>query len=1150
MIHWKAFRVGPLLSIRIDDMDSHKFFQLLVAGLLLSGLLVSLSSVGAPREVRVGVYANSPKIFMDDQGHLSGILGDLLTEIAQREHWTLKPVPCDWQTCLEDLSSGRIDLMPDLAYSAERAKLFDFNKVAVLQSWSEIYSAAGVKINTVLDLHGKRVAILAASVQETYLHSLLQGFGVQAELIPVQTFKQGFEQVAEGKVDATVANNFYGDAAAIRYHLTATPIMFQPAQIFYATRHGANDGLLSVIDLYLGEWRNDAGSPYARILQKWTGQVTSTKVVPVWVWWGAGGLLTLFVLALIGSAVLRQQVQTQTRHLLSERAELARSELQYRNLTENSSDWIWATDSDGRFTYSNSRVERMLGYERDTLLHTDAANLIHPDDRPIYRHTLKRVALSRTGWHGLLLRWRTKNGSYRTLESNASPMVDSHGLLVGFHGINRDITERKAAEQAIAETRNLLLAIINTTRIRVFWKDLNLRYLGCNAVFAQDAGKNDPDELIGKDDFEMSWAGRAEAYRADDQAIIDSGQAKLFYEEPQTTRDGQTIYLRTSKVPLRNQDNEIVGVLGLYEDVTERHQSETQLRLAASVFSHAREAILIASTDAKIMDVNAMFTEIFGYTRDEIAGRNLRMLKSNRHERAFFVKMWRTLIANGNWHGEIWYRRKDGAAFPAMMTISAVKDDQDRTQQYVALISDISAIKAHEKRLEHIAHYDSLTGLPNRVLLADRLHQAMIQAHRQQQLLAVAYLDLDGFKIVNDNYGHEVGDQLLTAISARMKHALRESDTFARLGGDEFVAVLPDLADAAASEPLLGRLLNAANQPISIGGIAFRLSASIGVTFYEPETGDEDADQLLRQADQAMYQAKLAGRNRYHVFDSAQDLSLRVHHEKLEQIRHALAADEFVLFYQPKVNMRTGKVVGAEALIRWQHPQKGLLLPGEFLPVIEDHLLAVELGEWVIATALKHLAQWQNEGLNIPVSVNMGARQLQQADFIDRLKFLLGTQPQVPPSHLQLEILETSALQDIKLISSVLTACRNLGVTSAIDDFGTGYSSLTYLKRLPVDTLKIDQSFVRDMLEDPDDMAILQGVLGLARAFKREAIAEGVETVVHGTVLLDLGCDLAQGFGIARPMPVADFPEWVKNWRPDPSWQTGHSNQQLRFFTE
>ncbi len=870
-----------------------------------------------------------------------------------------------------------------------------------------------------------------------------------------------------------------------------------------------------------------------------------SKVVPVWIWWGAGSLIALFLLALLGTIVLRQQVRAQTRRLMSGRAELARSEVQYRNLTENSSDWIWAIDIDGMFTYSNSRVERILGYARGSLLNTDAASLIHPDDRPLYRHTLKCAPLSCTGWHGLLLRWRTRDGVYRTLESNASAMIDSRGSLMGFHGINRDITERKAAEQAAAETRNLLLTIINTTRIRVFWKDLDLRYLGCNAVFAQDAGKNDPLELIGQDDFDLVWAVHAEAYRADDRSVIETGQSRLFYEEPQTTPDGRSIWLRTSKVPLRNQENEIIGVLGLYEDVTERHHTETKLRLAASVFSHAREAILIASVDAKIIDVNSMFSEIFGYEHNEITGCSIRSLKSNRHDRAFFVEMWRTLIENGHWNGEIWYRRKNAQVFPALMTISAVQDDQGTTLQYVALISDISALKAHEKRLEHMAHYDALTGLPNRVLLADRLHQAMIEAYRQKQLLAVAYLDLDGFKKVNDDYGHEVGDQLLTTISARMKQTLREGDTFARLGGDEFVAVLPYLTDVTASEPLLDRLLDAAHHPISINGVAFQVSASIGVTFYESEHGDEDADQLLRRADQAMYQAKLSGRNRYHVFDSAQDQSLRVQHQQLERIRHALAANEFVLFYQPKVNMRTGQVVGAEALIRWQHPIQGLILPGDFLPVVEDHALAVELGEWVIATVLQQMARWQDDDLDIPVSVNMAARQLQQLDFVDRLRYLLDKQPQVSPKNLQLEILETSALQDIDLISSVLRACRDLGVTSAIDDFGTGYSSLTYLKRLPVDTLKIDQSFVRDMLDDPDDMAILQGVLGLARAFKREAIAEGVESALHGSVLLNLGCDLAQGYGIARPMPAEALPGWVRSWRPDSGWQTGgidHTN--------
>ena len=449
--------------------------------------------------------------------------------------------------------------------------------------------------------------------------------------------------------------------------------------------------------------------------------------------------------------------------------------------------------------------------------------------------------------------------------------------------------------------------------------------------------------------------------------------------------------------------------------------------------------------------------------------------------------------------------------------------------------TDISEAKAHEEQLKHIAHYDALTTLPNRVLLADRLQQAMTHAQRRGQLLAVAYLDLDGFKMINDQHGHKTGDQLLIALANAMKDRLREGDTLARLGGDEFIAVLIDLDSVAGSLPMLTRLLAAAAQPVRIGDSVLQVSASLGVTFY-PQADDVDADQLLRQADQAMYQAKLAGKNRYHVFDADQDRSVRGYHESLEHIRRALTDQEFVLHYQPKVNMRTGQVIGVEALIRWQHPERGLLAPSVFLPVIEDHPLAVDIGDWVIDSALLQAERWQALGLDIPVSVNIGARQLQQNDFVDRLRARLAAHPAVKPSALVMEVLETSALEDLARVSAVIESCRNFGVLFSLDDFGTGYSSLTYLKRLSVDQLKIDQSFVRDMLDDPDDLAILGGVLSLATAFRREVIAEGVETVEHGTMLLQLGCELAQGYGIARPMPAADVPAWCASWQPDPEW--------------
>jgi diguanylate cyclase (GGDEF)-like protein/PAS domain S-box-containing protein len=598
--------------------------------------------------------------------------------------------------------------------------------------------------------------------------------------------------------------------------------------------------------------------------------------------------------------------------------------------------------------------------------------------------------------------------------------------------------------------------------------------------------------------------------------------------------DGSEFDARLDYLPMPSETAPMQLRIAL-TDISLHKQAERQAKLAASVFTHAREGIMITRADGAIIEVNAAFTEITGYGREEVIGQSPRILSSGRQDASFYDGMWQALIQTGMWTGEIWNRRKNGEIYAEMQTISAVRDAQGITQQYVALITDITERKEHQLKLEHIAHFDALTGLPNRVLLADRMHQAMVQAERRGLNLAVVYLDLDGFKDINDQHGHETGDQLLAALAKRMKHTLREGDTLARLGGDEFVAVLLELPDVESSDPMLNRLLAAAAEPVQVGKFSTQVSASAGITFY-PQDGAVDADQLLRQADQAMYQAKLAGKNRYHVFDTAQDRNLRGHHESLARIRLALAAQEFVLYFQPKVNMRTGRVIGAEALIRWQHPQNGLLLPALFLPVIENHPMAIELGEWVINQALNQMEIWQAAGLNLPVSVNVGAMQLQQPNFVECLRTLLARHPAVAPTNLQLEVQETSALADMKQAAQVIDACRKIGVSFALDDFGTGYSSLTYLKRLSVAQLKIDQSFVRNMLDDPEDLAILEGVLGLATAFRREAIAEGVESVEHGELLLHLGCELAQGYAIARPMPAAQLPAWAASWQTDPRW--------------
>jgi diguanylate cyclase (GGDEF)-like protein/PAS domain S-box-containing protein len=821
------------------------------------------------------------------------------------------------------------------------------------------------------------------------------------------------------------------------------------------------------------------------------------------------------------------------------RAELALEmrERYQRALLDNFPFNVWLKDKDSRFLAVNARFADSFGWpDAASLVGKTDFDIAPPVDAQGYRaddHAVLSSGKSKSTEEEVVV-----NGVRQWHETYKSP-VSLGGKVIGTVGFSRDITERRRLQTQIVEREAFLRTIIQAIPDLFWLKNPDGKYLACNSRFEQFMGAKE-SELLGKTDYDLVSKELADLFLENDKRAMEKLTPSVNEEWVPFASDGHKELLETTKTAVFNHQGALLGVLGIGHDITERKKAEDHLRLAASVFTQAREAIMITASDGDIVDVNEAFTRITGYARNEVLGKNPRIMSSGRQQQDFYATLWTALATHGHWVGEVWNRRKSGEVFAVMQTISAVRDAQGTLQHYVSLFSDITALKEHQHQLEHIANFDSLTNLPNRSLLADRLQQGLAQSQRRGKLLAVAFLDLDGFKSINDTYGHDAGDQLLIALAGRMKLALREGDTLARLGGDEFVAVLVDLPLVTAAEPLLTRLLAAAAHPVQVSANILQVSASLGVTFF-PQTEEVDAELMLRQADQAMYQAKLAGKNRYHIFDADHDRSVRGHHESLESIRQGLANREFVLHFQPKVNMRSGKVIGAEALIRWQHPSRGLLAPAVFLPVIEEHPLAVEVGEWVIDAALTQVAQWHAQGLDIPVSVNVGAEQLQQSNFVSRLQELLSAHPQVSPTHLELELLETSALQDIENVSSIIERCRQLGVHFALDDFGTGYSSLTYLKRLPARLLKIDQSFVRDMLDDPEDLAILEGVIGLARAFSRDVIAEGVETLAHGDLLLQLGCEQAQGYGIARPMPGTDFPFWALHWIAPPQW----SNQPL-----
>ena len=567
----------------------------------------------------------------------------------------------------------------------------------------------------------------------------------------------------------------------------------------------------------------------------------------------------------------------------------------------------------------------------------------------------------------------------------------------------------------------------------------------------------------------------------------------------------------------------------LLVNLERRKRAEAPLKLSATVFDHANEGIMITDVSGKILKVNDAFSRITGYDSKEVIGKDPSILSSGSQDEKYYKQMWTSLQKTLSWSGEIWNRRKTGEVYAEMQTVSAVTNASGKITHYVSLFSDISAQKAHQQALEHIANYDALTNLPNRVLLKDRMLQAMTQAQRRGELIAVIYLDLDGFKEINDRHGHKVGDQLLIQISKSMQEALRSSDTLARLGGDEFIVILADLPNSETSHPLINRLLEAASTPLLIDNKILKVTASLGVTYY-PQQESIDADQLLLQSDLAMYKSKQLGKNQFHLFDIKKDQDQRGRTNRLFRLEKALTNNEFILYFQPKVNLITKNLIGFEALIRWQHPEKGLLMPSSFLPELAHHEIMIRLGDWALHKALKQLDIWIIENhQDLCMSINLDPLQMLKHDFAESIESAISAYPNIGPENVELEILETTAIEDIEHISKLLHDCKKLGIKLALDDFGTGFSSLSYLKRLPVDTIKIDRSFVRDMITDEDDRNILQGIIELAKTFNRKVIAEGIENQQQADLLVEMGCVLGQGFFIGKPMPADSVNDWIKH---------------------
>jgi len=592
---------------------------------------------------------------------------------------------------------------------------------------------------------------------------------------------------------------------------------------------------------------------------------------------------------------------------------------------------------------------------------------------------------------------------------------------------------------------------------------------------------------------------------------------------------------KPNKDSYERQKNFIETAVKQIENTLQRLMSLNNLKLIASVFENTNDGIIITDSDANIIDVNNSFTELTGYNRNEVIGKNTRLLSSGRHDSKFYQSMWKTLLEKGEWKGQIWNKKKNGEIYAELLNISAIKNENNNISKFIGVFSDITQYKKQQEKLEFLAHHDALTQLPNRILFRDRLKTSLALSRRSENLLAIAYLDLDGFKPVNDKHGHDAGDKLLIEVAKRIMDCVREGDSVARLGGDEFALLLSNLLNVTECDLILNRINTQIAKPFLINDIDISISASIGVTISPID--DSNIDNLLRHADQAMYAAKAMGRNQFHLFSFNQDKLSQTRHETLERIKSAYQNKEFRLYYQPKINMRSGAIVGIEVLLRWLHPQRGLLLPEEFLPLINGSELQVNIETWVLNQTFKQLQLMFQAGYKQTFALNISTYYLSSGKFGEDIISLFNKYHDIAGNSIEFEVQEAAVLDNIIEITKNLELCQNMGIHIILDNFGSGYSSLACFKQVNIDAINIDPKFVQGMLNNDSDYSVTDAIIGLGKSFQHPVIAKGVESEQHGLILLQMGCEIVQGDIISKAMEANLLIEWINNYVPISAWK-------------
>jgi diguanylate cyclase (GGDEF)-like protein/PAS domain S-box-containing protein len=817
-----------------------------------------------------------------------------------------------------------------------------------------------------------------------------------------------------------------------------------------------------------------------------------------------------------------EQMRVAIKHLFED---IGRREERFRTIVTQVPGAVFRVRPGGPIDFVSDAIEDISGYPAALFLRstTEAwSDIITPEDRRMQSRTVRQATITGRPYE-IEYRIIDASGTERWVSENGQPQATPSGAL-WIDGIISDISERKHNEMRIEGLLAEQSAILDNVMFGVMFvrrREIVSVNRRCEELFGYANG-----EMMGRS-TQIVFPSGEEFELAGERQYASLTEGKYFTEERQyRKRDGTLFWCLVSGCAIDPaHSNE--GSIWVYADVTERKQAEEKLRLSATVLEHIADGVMVIDTERKIVAVNPAFTQITGYTESEALGQESTLTRSSRHDEAFYGALWDELMSTGFWRGEIWNLRKNGELYLEWLTVSAVRDNAGVTTHYVGVFSDITKVKESQEKLDHMAHHDPLTALPNRLLFHDRLQHALQRAARDQQQLAVLFIDLDRFKNVNDTLGHHIGDELLKQVASALARRLRDGDTLARLGGDEFIVLLENVDGEFGAGHVAEKLMAMFEQPFIVSDYELFVTGSVGISLFPNDASD--LNMLIRNADVAMYQAKARGRNGYQFYAPSMT-GEGVERLRLEaMLRRSIDKNEIFLNYQPQVEIDTGRLIGVEALVRWENPELGLVPPVRFIPLAEDTGFINQLGKWVLYEACRQMIRWQEAGLHVPkIAVNLSVKQFERGSIVSMVADILK-ETGLEPQRLQLEVTE-SVIMNTGDALVFINDLYSIGVGLAIDDFGTGYSSLAYLKQLPVQTLKIDRSFIKDISTDINDEAIAIAIIQLGKSLNLSVIAEGVETEEQAAFLLRHGCNKAQGYFYSLP----ELPEVVlEKWHPE-----------------